>query len=164
MNRTFVSLLFAAALCCLFSVSPCNAAGTGEVKFGTGVTGDWKLINEAREFDTNLITVGFYGTKPYGVMQVVVSIYHREKSGASESLLSRVKLDVNPQWGIMVIPDLPLPGVGHYTFNMSTVGGEALAVGSVTITEKKVEAKMPEQPKIDGTTLEDLFNKYKPKS
>lgn len=163
MKRTLVSIIFLAAVCCFLSASPCNAS-TGEAKFGTGVTKDWQLLNEAREFDTNLITCGFYCSKPFGVMQVVVSIYYREASGASESLLGRVNLDVNPQWGVMVIPDLPLPGIGRYMFSMSKVDGEVLAEGAVTITEKKVEEKMPEQPKIDGTTLEGLFNKFKPKS
>jgi hypothetical protein len=161
-KRTLVSTLFLAVLCCLLSVSPCDA-GTGEVKFGTGVTKDWQMINEAREFDTNLIACGFYADEPFGVMQVVFSVYFQPDSPPSgEVLLARITMDVNPQWAIMILPDLPLPGIGKYTMTLSEPEGEVLAVGDVKITEKKVEKKMPEQPKVDGTTLEGLFNKFKP--
>ncbi len=161
MKRAFVSIVILAALCCLVSVAPCTASA-GETRFGTGVTKDWKLVNEGREFDTNLISCGFYGTKAFGVMKVVISIYHREKSGDTETVLTRATVDVNPKWGIMIVPDLPLPGIGLYTFTMAIPDGEVLSSGTVTITQKKVDDKMPEQPKIDGTTVEGLFNKFKP--
>jgi hypothetical protein len=59
---------------------------------------------------------------------------------------------------------LPLPATGKYTFSFSKPTGEMVASGSVTIKEKKVEEKLPEQPKAEGTTLETLFNKYKPQN
>ena len=160
MKRTLATALFLAVFCCL-SALPCSAS-PGKARFGTGVDKNWELVNEAREFDTNLVTCGFYGTKPFGAMQVVVSIYHQEKPGSAEALLTRANLDINPQWGILILPDLPLPGTGTYTFNLAKAGGEVLADGKVTITQKKVEKKMPAQPKVDGTTLEGLFNKFKP--
>jgi len=160
-KRTFITLVLLAVFVCLTYVPLCNASA-GEARFGTGVTSDWKLINEAREFDTNLITCGFFGTKPFGTMSVVVSIYHQEKPGATESILERVTLEINPEWDVMLLPELPLPDIGKYTFTLSTAGGDSLASGSVTITEKKVEEKMPEQPKVEGTTLEGLFKKFKP--
>ena len=161
MRRRFAAVMFPVMLCCIFYGAKC-AASAGEVKFGTGVSKDWQLINEAREFDTNLITCGFYSQKPFGVMQVVISIYLQEKPDARESVLNRVSLEVNPEWDVMILPELPLPGVGKYTFTLSTLAGATLATGDVIISEKKVEATMPEQPKIDGTSLEKLFNKFKP--
>ena len=161
MKRTLITLALLAVFGCLAYAPLCNAS-VGEARFGTGVTSDWKLINEAREFDTNLITCGFFGTKPFGAMSVVVSIYHQEKPDTPESLLERVTLEVKPEWDLMILPELPFPHIGKYTFTMSAVEGEVLASGSVTITGKKVEEKMPEQPKVEGTTLEGLFKKFKP--
>lgn len=163
MKRTFFITTMVAVFCCFLHVLPCSAS-MGEAKFGTGVTKDWKLIGEATEFDTNLITCGFFCTKPAGVMTVTVSIYHQDLTSNTEAVLARVNLDVNPEWGVFILPDIPLPDTGRYVFTLSTTGGEVLSKGQVTITEKKVEEKMPEQPKIDGTTLEGLFNKFMPKS
>ena len=161
-KRTLLTMFSLAALCCLFSFSPAIAASPGDVRFGTGLTKDWKLINESRELDTNLVACGFYAKKAFGVMKVIVSIYYKEKAGDVESTLARVNIDVNPQWGVLFIPELPLPGVGLYTFTMAKEDGEIMADGAVTITGKKVERKMPEQPKVDGTTPEGLFKKFKP--
>jgi hypothetical protein len=149
--------------CCFLHAAPCSAS-VGEAKFGTGVTNDWKLIGEATEFDTNLITCAFFCTKPAGVMTVAVSIYFQDPASNSERLLARVNIDVNPDWGIFVLTDIPLPETGKYTFSLSTPEGEMLSKCQVTITEKKVEKEMPEQPKIDGTTLESLFHKFMPKN
>ena len=163
MKRLFVIAIALSLACCLLSVAPCIAS-QGEAKFGTGVTKDWNLVGEAREFDTNLITCGFFCAKPLGAMQVAVSIYHREKADGPEQVIARLTIDVNPKWNILFLPDIPLPATGDYTFNLSTMAGEMLADGDLRITGKKTEAKMPEQPKVDGATLEGLFNKFKPKN
>ncbi|MDR3087075.1 MAG: hypothetical protein LBU45_03895 [Azoarcus sp.] len=141
----------------------CEAAD-GEVKFGTGVSKDWQIENEGIEFDTNLISCGFFSPKPYGVMSVTLSIYYQAPGATNEEVLIRENQDVNPEWNILVVPELPLPSTGKYTFSLSRPTGEAIASGSVSIKEKKVEEKMPEQPKVEGTTLEGLFNKFKPKN
>jgi hypothetical protein len=164
MKRPLNIMLFAAAvLLCFFQPLPCEAAD-GEVKFGTGVTKDWQIENEGTEFDTNLIACRFYSPKPYGVMSVAFSIYYQPPNGKTEEVLLRVNEDVNPEWNILVFPELPLPTTGKYTLSLAKSTGEMIASGNVTIKEKKVEEKMPEQPKAEGTTLEDLFNKYKPRS
>lgn len=161
MKRIFITALLGAALCCFLAVSPAMA-DAGKAKFGTGVTKDWKLVNEGTEFDTNLIACAFYCTKPIGAMTAAISIYRTDSH--TQSLLARVAVDVNPDWGILVLPELPLPAIGKYTFTLAKADGEVLAAGDVAITEKKVEEEMPEKPKIDGTTVEGLFNKFKPKN
>ena len=163
MKRSLFVGLMVSFLCCLLQATPC-AAEPGEAKFGTGVTKDWKMVGEASEFDTNLITCGFFCTKPLGAMQVAVSIYLREEANGPEQVVARITLDVNPKWNIFLLPDIPLPAKGYYTFDLSSTTGELLANGSVRITGKKTEAKMPDQPKVDGTTIEGLFNKFKPKN
>jgi hypothetical protein len=97
-------------------------------------------------------------------MSVTLSIYYQAPDVKNEEILLRVDEDVNPEWNIMIFRELPLPSTGKYTFSLSKSTGEMIASGSVTIKEKKVEEKMPEQPKVEGTTLEDLFNKFKPKT
>lgn len=53
---------------------------------------------------------------------------------------------------------------GRYTFTLSLTDCDVLATGDVMITEKTVEENMPEKPKVDGTTVEKLFNKFKPQN
>ena len=160
MKRTIGISLCLAVLCCFFYALPGSAA-VGEAKFGTGITKDWKLENEGREFDTNLISCAFYCEEAINSMQAAVSIYFTE-DGNKEALLARVVLDVNPEWGILVLPEIPLPSTGLFTFTLSKTTGETLATGQVKINEKKVDEAIPEQPKVDGTTVEALFNKFKP--
>ena len=163
MKRTVSIALVLSVFCCFLYAMPCSAE-SGTARFGTGVTKDWDLVGEAGEFSTNLITCGFFCEKPLGAMQVAVSIYLREKAGGAEQVVVRTNIDINPEWNILFLPDIPLPSTGEYTFNLSTLAGEGLASGKVKITEKKVEEKMPEQPKVDGTTVEGLFNKFMPKN
>lgn len=163
MKRSLNIMLFAVALLCFFQPLPCEAAD-GEVKFGTSVSKDWRIENEGIEFDTNLIACGFYSPKPYGVMSVTFSIYYQAPNEKTEEILLRVNRDVNPQWNTMIFPELPLPSTGKYTLSLAKSTGEMIASGSVSIKEKKVEEKMPEQPRAEGRTLEDLFKKYQPKN
>jgi hypothetical protein len=156
-------MLFAVAFLCFFQASLCEAAD-GEVKFGTGITKDWEIENEGTEFDTNLIACRIYSPEPFGVMSVTFSIYYQAPNEKNEKILLRVNEEVNPEWNIMAFPELPLPFTGKYTFGLSKSTGEMIANGSVTIKEKTVEEKMPEKPKAEGTTLEALFNKFKPKN
>jgi hypothetical protein len=97
-------------------------------------------------------------------MSVTFSIYYQAPNEKTEGILLRVNEDVNPEWNIMIYRELPLPSTGRYTFSLSKPTGEMIASDSVIIKEKKLEKEMPEQPKAEGTTLEALFNKYKPKN
>lgn len=161
MKRSIMITLLLAVIGCMLMAEPCWAKA-GEARFGTGLTKDLELIGESRELDTNLVTCAFYGTKAFGVMTATVSIYYKDVETKVETLLLRADAAVNPTWGVLIFQDLPLPTMGKYTFTLSTTGGEVLSTGDVVITEKKVDEKMPEQPKADGKTLEGLFNKFKP--
>jgi hypothetical protein len=161
-KKSLFAAIMLSLFCCLLQIAPCSAA-PGEAKFGTGVTADWNLVNEAREFDTNLITCGFFCAKPFAAMKVTVSVY-LQKPQQAEELVLRTDIDVNPKWNILFLPDLPMPSTGDYGFSLSTLAGDVLADGNVKIAEKKVEKEIPAQPSVSGTTLEGLFNKFKPKN
>ena len=157
-------MVFSMFLCCflLFCAVSSSQAAEGEpgkALFCKGVSDKWEPIEPGVEFDSNVVSCLFRGKKSFGVMQAVLSIYRIEEK--SQSLLHREQGDINPAWDTLYLADIPLPAKGKYSFVLSSVSGEIFSSGEVTIKEKTVEKPIPPTNKVDGTTLEGLFNKFK---
>ncbi|MDR2077125.1 MAG: hypothetical protein LBP61_09415 [Desulfovibrio sp.] len=151
-----LSLILALLLC---AASAASAAEPGRTIFCQGITEAWEPVEPGEVFDTNVVSALFMSPKPFGNMQMVLSIY-RDGEQAQE-LLHRESGDVNPSWDTLYLGNIPLPAVGKYSFVLSSPGGEIFSSGSVTIKEKTVEKSIPEKNEVEGTTLEGLFNKFK---
>jgi hypothetical protein len=146
--------------------APANGQEPGKTVFCKGITEQWEPVEPGEVFETNVVSTLFSSPKPFGNMQMVLSIYKEAKQG--QELLHRESGDVNPAWNTLYLADIPLPAVGKYTFTLSSPGGEIFSSGLVTIKEKTVEKPIPEKIEVEGTTLEGLFNRFreqaKPKS
>jgi len=145
----------------LFSAFAAQAAMVepGQALFCKGISDKWEPVDPGTEFDSNVVSCLFRGKQAFGAMQIVLSIYLLEEKG--QSLLHRERGDINPKWDALYIADIPLPKTGKYSFVLSSTGGEIFSSGEVVIKEKTVEKPIPEKNKVDGTTLEGLFNMYK---
>jgi hypothetical protein len=163
MKQTFKNFIVVTiVICSVLGVA--YAADPGKVVFCKGFTDKWEPIEPATEFTTNKVSWLYSASKPYGTPQIMLSIYYKNEN-EMEKLLFRTNIDVNPNWNASGVKDMTFPLPGLYTLTFSTLSGEPIATGSVKIIEKKVEEKpFEEQKKMEGTTLEAIFNKYKPKS
>ena len=141
------------------SVPQAAVVEPGNAIFCKGLSDKWEPVEPGAEFDSNVVSCLFRGKKAFGVMQVVLSIYLVDEKG--QTLLHREQGDINPTWNSLYLADIPLPKIGNYAFVLSSASGEVFSSGEVIIKEKTVEKPIPEKNKVDGTTLEDLFNKFK---
>lgn len=156
------SRIVCAALMALCLAAGSAAAEPGKVVFCKTFTDEWVPVGAADTFDTNVVSWIAYARKAYGAPQIMFSIYRKEKDN-SESLVYRENMDVRPVWNATGAREMPFPGEGTYTLAFDTLAGEPISSGVVTITGNKVVKKIPKKLKPEGTTLADLFNKYKPK-
>jgi hypothetical protein len=161
MKQRVFSWAVLAILLCAWTAGPAPAGAKepGEVIFCKGITEDWSPIEPGEVFETNVVSAFFISPKPFGNMQMVLSIYTDTAQG--QELLHRESGDVNPAWDGLYLGDIPLPAVGKYSFVLSSPGGEVFSAGSVSIKEKTVEKAIPKKNEIEGTTLEGLFKKFK---
>lgn len=153
-----VSVMFVAA------ALPAQAAQPGKVVFCEEVSKDWKPVNPANEFDTNVVSWIAYAPKPFGAPKILLTLYYKKDNSAPENLIFREEIDVKPAWNALIIKDVPLPEVGMYSVALDRLNGDPLSAGTVRIKKRDVEEKMPEKVESDGVALEGLFNKFKPQN
>jgi len=149
--------LLACAVC--VSQAAMSEIEPGKALFCKGLGENGEPIEPGVEFDTNVVSCVFRGKKAFGVMQAVLSIYPLDGNG--QNILPREQHDINPAWNVVYLPDIPLPAKGKYSFVLSSASGEVFSSGEVTIRNKTVDKPIPKITKVDGTTLEGLFHKYK---
>ena len=152
----FTGLLF--LFCAVFALQA-SVVEPGKAIFCKGLSDKWEPIEPGVEFSSNVVSCLFRGKKAFGTMQISLSIYQVVEKG--QTLLHREQGDVNPAWDALYLADIPLPRIGKYAFVLSSPSGEVFSSGEVTIKEKTVEKSIPEKIKVDGTSLEELFNKFK---
>jgi hypothetical protein len=150
---------------CLICSPALFADEVGEVVFCSTVDDKLTPVDIKTEFDTNQIAVLFSAppSKKFGVMELILSIY-RELDEGKEELIHREKKSINPQWNTLVLKSIPLPTIGKFKFALTSLEGNEISLGTVTIKTKDVDKKIPDDNAVQGITLEDLFNKYQSKS
>lgn len=96
-----------------------------------------------------------------GVNQVVFTLF--KSDGISQEMLVRQNLETNPRWDAYGFLYATAPDYGTYDVTFDTLDGKTLAAGSVTLVEPAPDAAPIEkkEQEIVGTTLEDIFNKFK---
>ena len=159
MNKKGLLALFSGFLLVL-CLGTMAFAAPGEAVFCKGLDENWKPLGAGKEFDTNVVSTLFVSVKQFKAMEVVVSLY--QNTGKAQELIHRETVTINPEWNGLFLPDIPLPSVGNYTFTLTTLAGEFLSSGDVSIKEKIVEKEIPQQNKFEGFNLEGIFNKFKP--
>lgn len=157
------ALNFASVLMALFLVSiSVNAnAEEGKIQFCEDLTDTFDVVNPGTEFPGPTISWLATASQPFGAPQIVLSIYKDKE--ATQSLLQRREIDVNPAWNNIGLKNMPIGEAGSYTLILSQKGGEEIAKGSVTISAPKSEEPAKPEEKIGGT-LEELYKKYAPKN
>ena len=111
MNKKSIS----ASLLGLFFVVCLGTAAfsaSGEAIFCKSVDEQWKPVEPAKEFNTNVVSTLFVSEKPFSTMETVVSLYHNTNN--AQELLHRETVAVNPQWNALFLQDIPLPSVGSH--------------------------------------------------
>jgi hypothetical protein len=162
--KSFVFALL--ALLVVFSAPLAAQTTAGKVVFCQGIDDKWKPINPASSFDTNVVSILFQSaeSKPFGVIDGLISIYHKPTSDGAQEILHREPIMLNAEWNNLYIADIPLPAIGVYTFVLSKTDGTLLSSGDVTIQEKTVDKPIPEKNEVKGTDLKALFDFYSNKS
>jgi hypothetical protein len=159
------ALVLVSLLTLLICASQLSADEVGKVIFCASVDDKLNPVDIKEEFDTNQITALFNAPsdKKFNSLELVLSIYKQIEEGKQE-LIHRETKSINPQWNVLVLQDIPLPDVGNYTFTLTSADGNEVSTGLVSIKTKTVDKVIPEENKIQGTTLEALFNKYQQKA
>ena len=152
----------------IFLIFPANVSATedrtGKIIFCNSINEELEPVDSTSTFATNLISWVAYSSQRYGALEVVFSVYQKEKDGKGQQMLLRVNMDVNPDWNLTAVREMPLPGPGLYTLALTRLDGTVLASGDVTISAGADEGVLPEHVESDGKSIEALFNRYKPAS
>ena len=135
----------------------CLVASATDVIFCKDVnTKSFDPVEPGIEFAGTSVSWVVKWSKAIGKPQMVVSVY---KDGESQKLLNRETIETNPKWNVFAVQNMAFPEPGQYTIGITTVAGDELASGSVTLTEATVEEPPKEEKKM-GSSLEDLFNRF----
>lgn len=96
-----------------------------------------------------------------GVNQVVFSLF--KSSGNNQEMILRETLETNPRWNAYGFLYADMPELGTYDITFDTVDGKSIAAGRVLLVEPAPDAEPVEkkEQEIVGTTLADIFNKFK---
>lgn len=151
-----------AMLLLILSVSPLCALGApGKIQFCETLTDKLETIKPGDKFPGP--TVSWLAASPaaFGKPNIVISIY--KNTDATQALLLRRELEVNPAWNNIGLRNMPIPEPGSYTIILSQTDGDEIASGTVTILDPINDEPAKPEKKIGGT-LEELFNKYNPKN
>lgn len=156
------ALNFASAAMALFLVFlSANAfAEEGKIQFCENLTDTFEVVNPGAEFPGPSVSWLASSPQPFGQPQITLSIY--KDADATQSLLQRREIEVNPAWNNIGLRNMRIGDPGTYTFVLSQKGGEEIAKGTVTIGAKKIDEPVKPEEKVGGT-LEELFKKYSPK-
>ncbi|MDR1685182.1 MAG: hypothetical protein LBR82_01865 [Desulfovibrio sp.] len=111
-------------------------------------------------FDSNIISWRMQREKPFGMHQVILSIYQRQ--GSQEKVVERQTLEIRPSWNIYGIRNMKLPAEGEYILSVEGKDGAVLGEGKVTVGKLKKDASEVKTETL-GATLGKLFEKYAPK-
>ncbi len=159
-KRFIQSLILSAAF--TFSVF----AAPSEIIFCESISSDLKPVNPKTEFDTNKLAFIFQVDKPFGDMNILLSLYRINDAG-NESFDSRVEVPVNPKWNCMGYPEINLPE-GKFRFEFSKTDGELLASGTVSVLGENVAKDAPieevKAEQVKGKTVEDYFKEFDQKA
>ena len=163
MKSTILGLLTLLAM--LISPNVLLSAESGEIKFCKSISEQLEAIEPNTEFDTNEISLLIYTAErnPFAVLKVVLSIYN-QRSDSSQELIHRETRDINPDWNILAVKDIPLPETGTYYVAVNSDSGQLLSSGLVTIKAKDVEIEIPDEAEMEGGNLKSLFESYKSKA
>ena len=143
-----------------FAISPKYALGApGKIQFAQTLTDKMELINPGDKIPGP--TVSWLAASPsaFGKPNIVISIY--KNTDATQALLLRREVEVNPAWNNIGLSNMPLPEPGSYTIIVSQTDGDEIASGTVTVLDPVNDEPAKPEKKIGGT-LEELFNKYNP--
>lgn len=136
------------------------AAEPGTIEFCEGFNDRLEPVKAGTEFPGPSISWVATAAKPYGKPIITLTIY--KVDGQSEILLERRSLDVNPDWDVTALRNMPLQDEGEYKVALTSTDGEAIASGKVKITRSATER--PASPEeVLGATMKALFQKYAPK-
>ena len=96
-----------------------------------------------------------------GVNQVVFSLFKTD--GNNQDMLMRDTLETNPRWNAFGFLYANMEDFGTYDVTFDTVDGKPIAAGTVLLVEPAPDAAPVEkkEQEIVGTTLADIFNKFK---
>ncbi|MDR1111613.1 MAG: hypothetical protein LBP92_13210 [Deltaproteobacteria bacterium] len=160
-------MLLPLILVCLFLVFsvPIAQAEEENVIFCKSFDNNFNPIDINTEFDTNQVSAAIRnaGDGQFKVMQMILSIY-QNSDDSTQVLLHRENVDINPDWNVLYVTDIPLPNVGSYSFVVTSLEGQTFSSGTVVIKAKNVDKEMPENAKVEGATLKQLFEFYKEKA
>lgn len=140
----------------------CSSAAQSGIIFCESFTDEIEPIGVSEVFKTNEVSWIVFSTEPFGVSHLTFSIYR--ENDTTEKLLHREECDVRSSWNNIFLEKMPFPGDGIYSLSFTKPDGIVLAEGKVTIDSKiKPEdaAPLPEKVEVKGTTLDELFIKFK---
>ena len=133
----------------------------GTIIFCKSVSAEWQPVEESKTFDTNTVSCIAYSDGPFNTPQLSFSIY-KKNAGEGEKLLKRENVSVRPTWDTLSLQNIFIPEEGDIVLTLETVEGKVLSTGALEVTKKTSKIPPVEKAEVKGTTIEDIFNKYKP--
>lgn len=147
----------------LITAPSVSYAAQGGIIFCESFTKDVEPVGVAEVFTTNEVSWIAFSTEPFHVSRLVFSIY-RQADNTTENLIYRKECDVRAAWNNVFLERMPFPGDGTYILSFTRPDGVAIAEGKVIIDSKMKAEEAPLLPKkieVNGTTLDELFVKFK---
>ncbi len=138
-----------------------SAWAEAPIIFCTNFSDQFVPEGQAEEFTGTQVSWMTILDGPIGENAMIVSLYQNDASN-SQTLLGRIKVDVNPKWTAYGVRNAVFPAVGNYEIAFALEDGTTIASGRVNLLEETPQEEIKPEEKY-GTTLEELFNKYAPK-
>jgi hypothetical protein len=155
-------LAIMAVMAALLSANLLLGAGPGDVIFCESVSDKLEPVGQNTEFNTNQVSIMAYkeNKEAFGVLSVILSIYI-QRSEEGQEIIHRETAEINPDWNVIALENIPLPEVGTFYVTINAPSGDLLSKGLVEIKEKTVEKEIPAENVIEGASLASIFEAYK---
>lgn len=155
MKARFFGLFLAFAL--LFGSAAAMAA-PGKIVFCEGIEGQNTPIKPGTEFTGPAVCWVATSNEKFGKPALLATLY-KDSEGGGQTIVSRQKIDVNPEWDCFIMKNAPAPEVGKYSLSLTSENGDVFAEGGFSIVAVD-KSRKAEPVQTGGMTLKDLFNKY----